>query len=197
MADGEIQHFKIVLLGDTETGKTSLVNKWMMGVYSTNEKQTVGCDHLRKRLILDTYGPIDVHIWDTAGQDYQSLMPIYAKGASFVIIVASITNRDSFASIQRWVNIVKENCKKLPPMALAVNKTDKTDSFVFTENEIHASYDGVFENIFFVSAHSGDNVDKLFSFAAIESVKFTGSPCDTQQQEQTEQDSQKRKCIIS
>ncbi|KAH0790539.1 small GTP-binding protein [Histomonas meleagridis] len=197
MVEGEVPHFKVVLLGDPETGKTSLANRWVTDAFPTTQKQTVGSNHLRKRLILDAYGPTDIHVWDTAGQDYQSFMPIYAKGASFVIIVVSITNKNSFDSIQRWVKNVNENSKKHPPMALAVNKIDKTDSAVLTESEIHSEYDSLFEIIFFVSALSGKDVDNLFSYAAIESFKFAGANFERQQPELSKSEQKKHKCFIS
>jgi translation elongation factor EF-4 len=65
-----------------------------------------------------------------------------------------------------------------PPVILVLNKVDLVDAAVLTVEEIHSRYEGEFRALFFTSAPTGENVDELFAFAAVEAVKFASRIID-------------------
>lgn len=180
---------KIVVLGDSGVGKTSLANRWINGVWQDSVKPTIGANHQRKRVQIDGNN-LDVFMWDTAGQEqFRSLAPVYTRSSSAVIIVASIIERASFESIENWIEIVKSTSEKMPPLVLAVNKIDLPDA-VINQEEIIEKYKPLFAGIFFTSALSGQEVDQCFRCASEEAYKFIK---DSQQVESKQLDAEKQK----
>lgn len=205
MADGDIPHFKVVFLGDSGVGKTALIERWISDTFVSSTRPSICLDHRKKRVILDMYGPIDIYIWDPAGSDSQSeLWPIYIKGTSVAIIVASINNRDSIKNVPTWISIVKDGWKEegLPVMFLAVNKSDlkENEEEVVSEREIHEMFDEMFnngENIYFVSALSSENVDQLYPAVAKEAIRsFSAKSNEGKDKNVNDNSSNKKKCIL-
>jgi len=163
---------KIVLLGNSGVGKTSLVNRWVLGTQNLPVKSTVGANHQRKR--VTTGGEdVDVFIWDTAGQEqYQSLAPLYTRSSSAAIIVASLTDDESFNNLTMWAGLVKDSCEIVPPIILAVNKLDLNKNSQKVQEEIDSKYLDLFAGVFFTSAVSGEGVDQLFLQAAKSGLEF-------------------------
>jgi small GTP-binding protein len=163
---------KIVLLGDSGVGKTSIVMRWASGTYQTDVPSTVGANHQRKTVTLANTD-VDLYVWDTAGQEqFHALTPLYARSAAAAILVASTVDRASFQSIDHWIDLLDSSCEKRPPLILAVNKTDLPDT-VLTRDEIDEQYSAKVSLIFYVSAKSGEFIDALFMQAADAAYQFT------------------------
>ena len=163
---------KVVILGNSGVGKTSLINRWTTGVWNKSVKPTIGANHQRKTVDL-VEKQVDVFVWDTAGQEqFQSLTPLYARSAACAIITTAINDRQSFESIQTWIELLKNACEKIPPLLLAVNKNDLLSSAVFTNDEIEQRYGKLFAATFYVSAQTGESVDGLFSMSASKGDEF-------------------------
>lgn len=157
---------KVVILGNSGVGKTSLINRWTTGVWNSSVKPTIGANHQRKTVDLESVS-VDVFVWDTAGQEqFQSLTPLYARSATCAIVTASITDNLSFEAIQTWIDLLKNACEKMPPLILAVNKIDIQVPNAPSHQEIEEKYGSDFAAVFFVSAQSGEGVDGTFSLAA-------------------------------
>lgn len=204
MTDGEIPHFKVVFLGDSGVGKTSLIERWISDTFVSSTKPSICLDHRKKRIILDIYGPIDIYIWDPAGSDnLNDLWPIYIKGTSVAIIVVAINNRDSIKNIQKWIDIVSDNWTEgdFPKLILAVNKVDLKENEgddVVNIQEIHEMFNEKFnhgDNIYFVSALSGENVDQLYPAAAKEAIK-SGLNNGNNARNESDDIIQRKKCIL-
>jgi small GTP-binding protein len=169
-----VRKVKIVLLGNSGSGKTALINRWNVGVLDPCPNlPTTGPDCVTKRLDVDGHGSVSVSVWDTAGQEkFRSLVPSYARDSQLILLTVSVSDDESFQAIPSWVTQVNEGCKIPPPIVLVVNKMDLVEDAVYSTEEIHKTYECQFLGIFFVSAKSGDNVDLLFDFAVPEAVKF-------------------------
>ena len=168
----QIPHYKVVVLGNSGAGKTSIILRWISDQFARESKPTIGSNHQRKRVDLPE-GPVDLFVWDTAGQEqFQALMPLYARSSALAIITASIVDEESFQAIPKWIETVNNSCDPCPPLLLAVNKIDLTENALYTTEEIQEKYGEQFCGIFFVSALSGENIDNLFSSAALEASKF-------------------------
>src|ERR1700678_144185 len=95
--------FKMVVLGYYSVGKSSLVLKYVKGEFNANEESTIGASFLTKTVFTPD-SSIKFEIWDTAGQErYNSLIPMYYRGAQVALIVCDVTSSESFETAKRWV----------------------------------------------------------------------------------------------
>ena len=90
---------KIIIIGDSNVGKSSLLKKFVKNEFSENRIQTIGVDYATKNIHIHNSN-IKLQIWDTAGQErFRSLCTTYYKGSNGVILVFDITDRESFKHI--------------------------------------------------------------------------------------------------
>ena len=172
----DLPSLKLVLLGDSGVGKTTILARWMTGKYCQSLKPTVGTNYKRKVVtIKDT--DVELFIWDTAGQEqYQSLMPLYTRNAASIIIVCAVDDLTSLQNVNTWAKFTSESLQNTPPLVLAVNKIDKTDDLASLESKIQDAVHVEFSGVFFVSALTGENIDTLMMHTtqkAFESTPFT------------------------
>ncbi|KAK8847957.1 hypothetical protein M9Y10_019008 [Tritrichomonas musculus] len=162
--------FKIIILGDTGVGKTSLALRQCRNQFSFHMTPTVGTTHL-KTVIKVNNKLVELKIWDTAGQEqFASLVSMYARGANACIIVGSFVDQGSLTNIETW-------CERLhaagedPPIIIAINKIDMEEGSLISTDQIREMFMSKFPNLFFVSAKRGDGVNELFTCAADEALK--------------------------
>jgi small GTP-binding protein len=169
---------KVILLGNTGVGKTSLFNRWIYGDNDPDVASTVGASHGCKD--IDTGQRIvKVILWDTAGQEqFRSLMPIYVRGARVAIVVAATDSERSLHAIPDWLKMIVPSEEEAIPVLLAVNKSDLRDPW--TDNSLRnviELYESRFEGVFIVSAVTGEQVSQLFQEAArLADVRDIGQP---------------------
>ena len=165
--DKENANFKVLFLGDSGVGKSSLVIRGTSKKYDTFYKPTVGFDLLNYNVrINDTV--IKLQIWDTCGQEEFSMcnQSLY-KNASIAIMVYSIDNKKSYENIKKWVSRVKDLSKENTIFFLVGNKNDLNNKreVPFLEGKKYGN-----ENFqFFVetSSKNESNVNILFKEIAI------------------------------
>ncbi|EAX98632.1 Ras family protein [Trichomonas vaginalis G3] len=166
---------KVVLIGNPGVGKTSLVNYWINEKFTRRYAPTIGANHLRKLIKVDDE-TVDVCVWDTAGQEqFLSLAPLYTRAAACAIAVAAIDDIDSFKALPTWVNMINDSCDEIPPILLAISKTDLTTPNCPTEEYIETNYGTYFAGIFYTSSKSGENVGLLFTQASKLGLNFIRS----------------------
>jgi small GTP-binding protein len=113
MSEEEEDTIKLILLGNSGVGKTSLI-KSIMGVNpNKTEESTLSAYYLQKSFTLENKEYI-VDLWDTAGQEkYRSLAKVFYKNASVCILVYEITRRASFEELKKyWIGQVTNNASK-------------------------------------------------------------------------------------
>ena len=99
----EAKRHKVVLLGDSGVGKTSLVLWYTEKVFQPSKECTVGVNLYLKRFSCGKK-EVNMEIWDTAGQErYASLGPIHCRNAEAVIMCYDISNKQSFESVENWL----------------------------------------------------------------------------------------------
>uniref|UniRef100_A0A7M4EEG9 RAB5C, member RAS onco family n=1 Tax=Crocodylus porosus TaxID=8502 RepID=A0A7M4EEG9_CROPO len=102
-AGNKICQFKLVLLGESAVGKSSLVLRFVKGQFHEYQESTIGAAFLTQTVCLDDT-TVKFEIWDTAGQErYHSLAPMYYRGAQAAIVVYDITNTVSTVPGLIWV----------------------------------------------------------------------------------------------
>jgi len=93
---------KVIILGDSGVGKTSLMNQFVNQKFSNQYKATIGADFLAKEVEVDGQS-VNLQIWDTAGQErFQSLGVAFYRGADCCVLVYDVTNQKSFDSLDSW-----------------------------------------------------------------------------------------------
>ena len=153
---------KYIIIGDSGVGKSNILLKYINNTFSEEFKATVGVEFGAKNLQVN--GRVyRIQIWDTAGQEnFRSIARAYYKNSVCACIVYDITNRNSFNSIQSWI----DDCAKQTPKSILYiligNKNDLKDS-----REVQYEEGAEFakkRNMIFLetSAKTGDNISNIF-----------------------------------
>ncbi|KEG06521.1 rab7 GTP binding protein [Trypanosoma grayi] len=120
------QLLKIIILGDSGVGKTSLMHQYVNKKFDSRYKATIGADFLTKDLEIDGQ-MVTLQIWDTAGQErFQSLGSAFYRGADACILVFDVTQQESFAHISSWLEEFNIQAGKRDSVLIG-NKTDLAD----------------------------------------------------------------------
>lgn len=95
---------KVIILGDSGVGKTSLMNQYVHKRFSNQYKATIGADFLTKEVMIDDR-MVTLQIWDTAGQErFQSLGVAFYRGADSCVLVYDLTDSKSFDTLETWMD---------------------------------------------------------------------------------------------
>ncbi|KXN68137.1 Rab7 protein sea anemone [Conidiobolus coronatus NRRL 28638] len=93
---------KVIILGDSGVGKTSLMNQYVNKKFSNQYKATIGADFLTKEVVVDDK-VVTMQIWDTAGQErFQSLGVAFYRGADCCVLCFDVNNAKSFETLDSW-----------------------------------------------------------------------------------------------
>ena len=100
--------FKICLFGDGGVGKTTLVNRYLTGVFKTDSSITIGVEFHIKKIKVEDFS-ITLQIWDFAGEErFRFLLPSYVLGASGGIFMYDITRYSSMKNFEDWIQIFRK-----------------------------------------------------------------------------------------
>jgi len=115
---------KVIILGDSNVGKTSLMNQYVHKRFSNQYKATIGADFLTKEIMIDDK-LVTLQIWDTAGQEsFRSITRSYYRGAAGALLVYDITRRETFNHLTRWLEEARQNANQSMVIMLIGNKSD-------------------------------------------------------------------------
>eukprot|EP01084_Bolivina_argentea_P114727 204204_1 len=120
---------KIIILGDSGVGKTSILHKYVNNRFIEEHKATIGAAFSTKEIMVDGDRLITLQLWDTAGQErFQSLGRAFYRGSDACILVYDITSQESFNRISTWrENFLQQSNPENPsefPFLLFGNKCD-------------------------------------------------------------------------
>jgi small GTP-binding protein len=131
MSEVSIPPAKVIMLGDSSVGKTSLVVQLHRATFEPGIEPTVGAAYITK-VIQTASAAIPLHIWDTAGQErFKSLIPMYIRGCAAVVLVCAADSFESFASLESWHQLLQLHAPGLQHLYLVVNKIDRPEQFDF------------------------------------------------------------------
>ncbi|XP_033728115.1 uncharacterized protein LOC117317413 [Pecten maximus] len=159
---GKAKQIKLVLLGDSGVGKSSIALRFVRGEFNENGETTIGAAYLTKTINCQGC-PIKFDIWDTAGQErYHSLAPMYYRGAPAAVVVYDVTNVNSYNKATVWVKELMQQANAMMVIVLAGNKADMvTDTRC--NNEEARKFAAENKLLFAeTSAKTGMNVDDIF-----------------------------------
>ena len=162
-AQGRICQSKLVLLGESAVGKSSLVLRFVKGQFHEYQESTIGAAFLTQTVQVDSETTMKFEIWDTAGQErYHSLAPMYYRGAQAAIVVFDITNLDTFGRAKNWVRELQRQANPNIVIALAGNKADLAAKRNVDLEEAQAYADDNGLLFLETSAKTASNVNEIF-----------------------------------
>ena len=171
MIDDE-EGIKVILVGETGTGKTSLINTAIGKKFKEGmEPLSIKCSYVKLTKIIDDKEYI-VNLWDTIGQEkFRSLTKAFFKNSSIVIFVFDITCRESFDDLEYWFKIIEDELGDKPIKGLAANKQDLFENQEVDDDtiQIYANKKGIkFE---YTTATNPINFNKLLEELLIKFLK--------------------------
>ncbi|XP_041102965.1 ras-related protein Rab-18 [Polyodon spathula] len=126
MDDDVLTTLKILIIGESGVGKSSLLLRFTDDTFDPELAATIGVDFKVKTISVDG-NKAKLAIWDTAGQErFRTLTPSYYRGAQGVILVYDVTRRDTFTKLDNWLNELETYCTRNDLVKMLVgNKIDK------------------------------------------------------------------------
>ncbi|MFX1489470.1 MAG: Rab family GTPase [Promethearchaeota archaeon] len=156
--------FKIVLFGDSQTGKTTLTHRFLTNLFKDDIQMTLGVEFLLKALEVNGE-TVKLQIWDFAGEErFRFLFPSYIKGANGAIFMYDITNYGSLAHVDDWFEIVDNEIDYELPIIFVGGKTDLHYlKEVSTKKAMEIAHAKKADGFVECSSKTGENVHKIFN----------------------------------
>lgn len=175
--------FKVILIGNSFSGKTSLLTQFISNEFKEKYICTIGVDFMIKEINLGQELKVKLQIWDTAGMErYKQMTTSYYKGAQCCVIVFDITNRHSFEGLGHWMSTYEQNMNKEFKKFLVVvgNKEDleKDRQVSYQEANEFCKINGI--RYFETSAKNGKNVDDVFFYVGENIYEMYKSDLDSE-----------------
>lgn len=167
-----LYEIKIITLGEGGVGKTSMINRFTENKFSLNYLCTIGLDYKKKKFKLDPSTTVNLKIFDTAGQErFRTISVNYVRNTDGVVLVYSITDQESFNSVEKWMETIL-NYKEGMPIILVGNKSDlKLDRKIDEKfGKEKAEKFGI--NFYEASCLNGENVKECFNDLVGQIVKI-------------------------
>jgi len=128
--------YKILILGDTQVGKSCFLTRYADNSFQDEYLSTIGMDYKIKNYQAEDGSTIKLYIWDTAGQDrFRSITRNYYKGADGIILIYDITKKDTFENVRNWINNIKDEAPDRVVLILVGNKVDDERNRVVPKSE--------------------------------------------------------------
>jgi len=177
---------KLLLLGDSSVGKTSILLKYISNKFDESSISTVGVDYMDKIIDYNKF-KIKLQIWDTSGEEkFRTITKNFYRNADGLLVVFDLTKKESYDHIRIWINEAKENNDKLKTILIG-NKLDLKDERIVAIDV--AKQFAEKNNLKYIetSAKDGTNINE--SFQAIIDLLFDGKSSEEILHEFTKQDS--------
>jgi small GTP-binding protein len=157
-----VREFKVVLVGASHCGKTSLVNRYVKDMYTPQTMPTTQNAFFQRR--LRSFGiEANLNIWDTAGQErFHALAPMFYRDAQGALVVFDLTDSRSTATVRQWVSELRQARGEQCAFVIVGNKSDLNDqrSKAVEDTRRYAEQNTI--EYFETSAKTGSNVDAAF-----------------------------------
>ena len=151
---------RVVLVGDSSVGKTSIISRLISGEFIPDEQSTVGAMFVLYKVQSNDQS-IDLQIWDTGGQErFRSLGPIYYRNSRAGIVVFDISKLETYENLNSWIEDFTNTAGSDVLIYVVANKTDLEPQIPIEDVENWATQRGYY--FFATSAYNGDGINELF-----------------------------------
>ncbi|MBY8990408.1 MAG: GTP-binding protein [Candidatus Lokiarchaeota archaeon] len=164
---GEYSH-KLILTGDFQVGKSSLIRRFVKNTFEKDYISTIGVQLSKKIVDLTDKIKMNFILWDIGGQIRQ-MAPYRTKfynGANAAFIVIDRTREDTMSSVKKWYEDIKNSIPKNIPIVLVGNKSDLVAEIKISEEDIKKVAQDFGFHYILTSAKSGENVNDAFLYIA-------------------------------
>ena len=170
-SDKTFINLNILLVGDANVGKTSILLKYTENFFPNQYQATIGVEYKMKIIKLNNMN-IKLQIWDTAGQErYKSIAKNFFHSANGVFLVFDITDKKSFENLNKWIEDVKENSPKDCKYIIIGNKSDLSNQRTISTFEIDNFVKEKKSSYFEVSAKNDEGLNEAFINLSKEIIK--------------------------
>lgn len=167
--------FKIILVGDSNVGKTCVVQSFKSGIFVEKQQNTIGVDFSVRTLDIDGK-KVKMQVWDTAGQErFRTITQSYYRSAHGAIVAYDITRRSTFESVPQWIREVEQLGAASVVIIVIGNKSDleAQRQVLFEDACTLAENNNVLASLE-TSAKEAQNVDAAFVLMARELLARNG-----------------------
>lgn len=167
--------FKIILIGDSNVGKTCVVQNFKSGMFTERQQNTIGVDFTVRTLDIEGK-KVKMQVWDTAGQErFRTITQSYYRSAHAAMIAYDITRRATFDSVKHWIKEVEQYGAANVVTALIGNKCDLEEKRqVLFEEACSLAKDKGLLAALETSAKESQNVEEAFMMMARELMSRNG-----------------------
>jgi len=154
--------FKVLLIGDSGTGKSNLLLRYADDFYKADIGSTIGVDFKVCTRTID--GKVArMYLWDTAGQErFRTITNSYYRGSHGIVVVYDVTDRESFSRVRMWMQEVAKYAGPSTQKLLVGNKVDLVSKRVVTTDEGQMMADELEVHFLETSALNSHNVENAF-----------------------------------
>ena len=178
--------FKVLLLGNSDVGKSSMLLRFVDSVWNDAFTPTIGVDFKVKTLEINNKR-VKMQIWDTAGQErFRTVVSTYFRGAHGILLLYDVTNKDSFKNLENWLIEIEKNSNQKVLKILIGNKCDLTEDREITteEGQTFANRNGM--EFMETSAKMNTNVSEAFTTLGKLMIEFNSKTNTNQGQKSGE-----------
>ena len=163
--------FKIILLGDVSTGKSSIISRYVTDTFDERNNSTVGTGFYAKSFpVLDEY--VKLHIWDTCGEEkYRAMNQTYFHDADAAIMVYDLSNISTIHGVSYYLDQIRDTCDENIDLTIVGNKCDLVDGENDNSGNMQNILPGQDTRCYTASAKTGKNITEQFELIAESLVK--------------------------
>ena len=171
--------FKVLLIGDSSVGKTSVLLRYVEDKFNAEFQTTIGVDFKVSSFTINGKS-VKLQLWDTAGQDrFKNIVASYYRGAHGILLMFDITNHASFQNVQRWYDEAQNYLQRSVPKLLIGNKSDLASSRKVSLEDAKNLADRL--GVEYIETSAKNNVNVKSSFESLtNSILASSASCSYQ-----------------
>ena len=180
MTDSKIKRkvLRLSILGDSKTGKSSIINRYLGNEFSEDMISNIGIDKQELLMTMKDGNEMKIILWDTAGQErFHSISSSTIKNSQGIIVCFSLVDANSFKNVSDWLSTIREESAKIP-VVLFGNKCDLVDKRKVSEEDAKsfANRQGIpyFETSAKDNINLEEGLDKILEDAYAKSGRESG-----------------------